>query len=568
MYQDLIKPGLYAIIGSTDVSTDRQLLIEPHYKPIFNSNDSTSFNVLILNFEDYIAQKETSCIGRAIQENLNNISANDSLPINLNTQYIDSIMPPRSRNDAKKILSRHNADLVIYGLARNVKADCEGAELSFRYNISPHVTSKAVPVIEVKSFKHDSNYTSTNTIDIEKGLFKTDSLSLKKWTKALINLKADKSNDAFLELDEILTNARDLLQLGTKTVNGEKYITIKELSRRKDRYSGIAQTYFELGLNEKALKVFNEAILLYPEESGFYQNRGATYGELKQYEKSLKDFNKAISLNPNDAVYYSNRGAAYNNLNENLKALKDYDMAISLAPSLSGTYFSKGNLYYQLMDYEKAIKELSTFISLSPQESKGYINRGAAYAYLKQYDLSIKDFLMAIKIEPNDILTLNNLSGVYTLNKQFEKAIVTIKKASYLYPNHSKNYGQMGIIFSEMKEYKQSISAFDKAIELDSTDAFTYNNRAFSFLKLNRITDAFKDLEKSKLLDENNSWMYRNMACYYVLKMKNDQAIRYLEKSISMGYDDIYWMRTEELLNPIRETTEFKNLIEKLMIIN
>ena len=544
----------------------KRVFSEIKFNPIFQPKDSTSFNVLILHFEDYFKNKETDCISRAIQENLNNLSSNESLLLYLNAQYIDSVKQPRNRKEAETIQYKHNADLIIYGVARNVLDHCAGAELAFRYSISENVISKAKAAIKVKSFKHDSKYEKAIPTDIEQDSLKVNSISLKKWTRALINLKADNPNEAFLELDDILNEARDLVQLGTEIKNGEKYITLKEISNKKNRYSSISKTYFNLELYQKALTVFNEAISLYPEESSFYQNRGATYAKLKKFDNSLQDFTKAILLNPEDAAAYSNRGGVYEYLNENQKAMDDYNQAISIDSTFSYTYFNKGNLYLQSADYEKAINEYSTVISLNPEDLNAYINRSTAHIYLKQYHSAIEDLKKVIKSEPENISALNNISAAFSYLELYSEANQFLAKSISIDPKSSSSHQNLGILFSQMKEYEKSVKSFNTAIELDSLFAFAYNNRAYALLKMNNLKAAYSDLVKSKSLDDKNSWVYRNLACYYIKKSNNGYALENLEKAIFLGYDDISWLETEELLSPIQDQVEFKKLLKKISI--
>ena len=64
----------------------------------------------------------------------------------------------------------------------------------------------------------------------------------------------------------------------------------------------------------EAIKDYNKAIELVPNDSEVYLNRGASKGYLKEYESSINDFNKAIELNPNANDVYFNLGLSNFNL--------------------------------------------------------------------------------------------------------------------------------------------------------------------------------------------------------------------------------------------------------------
>ncbi len=556
--------GLWIPIGINNINqkkTTNLNLTKIEFNPIFQDNDTTSFNVLILDFEDF-RKKQTNCIGRSIQENLNNISANSDLSLFLNNQYVDSIKNPRSRKDAEKIQKNHNADLIIYGLAKDVTNDCTGAELVFRYNISDNVISKLGSVISARSYKHDSNYGYANTLEIEQDSLKINSITLKKWVKALVNVKAENPNMAFLELDEILKNSENYIQLKSDTLKGDKYIVIAEKKNKSNRFIAIGQTYFDLMQYEKALIVYDSAISLFPYEKAFYQNRGAIYSELGEYNRSLKDFDKYISLSPTEAHGYYNKGNTNRLIKQYLEAINNFNQAILLNPNDIAFYEYRGIAFNAIGEYNNAIDDFNTIISLNPNFSGAYDGRGSSYYSLRQYERSIEDFKKAIELNPNSTSAINNLGATYGYLKKFVEAIRIFDKSIALDSTYASSYYNRAIVYSELTKYRKAIEDYNKAIAFEPSDSYAYNNRGYCLLKLNKPSEAILDINKSLSLDKNNSWAYRNLACYNILKSQNDLALKNLEKAISLGYDDFNWMNTEEILNPIRLKPEFQNLLK------
>ena len=325
-------------------------------QPIFLPDDSTSFNVLIIRFEDYIANEDTYCIGRSIQENLNVLQANEDLPLLLRTYYADTIPPPNSLKEAIAIQKQHHADLIIYGLAKNVLENCEGAEVCFRYNISQSVVAQIAPIIDAKRTRHDLDYTKTSPMAIEKDILQIDALSLKHWITSLVNVKANKQDEAFLELDAIGNN---------------------------------------LNLSDTA-------------RSKIFLNIGMTYSSLQQYLKAVKAYSRAILLDSDFAITYYNRGNAFLNLKQYERAIKDYDKAILLNPDFAMGYNNRGNVFFYLKQYEQAIKDYGTALLLYPDDGIAYNNRGLAHVNLKQYERAIKDYDKAIQLDSDDTKAYNN----------------------------------------------------------------------------------------------------------------------------------------------------------------
>lgn len=97
---------------------------------------------------------------------------------------------------------------------------------------------------------------------------------------------------------------------------------------------------------------------------------------------ALKDYDKAIDLNPNESDAYFNRGIIKDDMGKKEDALKDYDIAIKLNPNDYGAYFNHGIILYNLGEKEDAIKDFSKAIELNPNFTLAYEYRADCYRLL------------------------------------------------------------------------------------------------------------------------------------------------------------------------------------------
>lgn len=132
-----------------------------------------------------------------------------------------------------------------------------------------------------------------------------------------------------------------------------------------------------------ALRDFNEAIKLNPENSLAYVNRGMLNARYFYNKRSaLNDFNKAIELAPNEPSAYYNRGSLYKDAQDYKSALADYSKVIDLNPKFAGAYYNRATLNYffignkpeACIDWRKAeelgYKESTEWISKYCKDSK------------------------------------------------------------------------------------------------------------------------------------------------------------------------------------------------------
>lgn len=91
-----------------------------------------------------------------------------------------------------------------------------------------------------------------------------------------------------------------------------------------------------------ASEAYTKAIVLRPENSKIYLNRGIVYIKMENYDKAINDLNKAILLNPGYIEAFIKRGLT------NLKkrnfdyAINDCNYALSLDPNMAEAYYTRG----------------------------------------------------------------------------------------------------------------------------------------------------------------------------------------------------------------------------------
>ena len=81
------------------------------------------------------------------------------------------------------------------------------------------------------------------------------------------------------------------------------------------------------GNDRDAIKYFEKAIALDPENSNAYFEQGLSYGQLNDYQKALPLMDKAIRMKPQNGLYYYGRGRVYLLSGDKDKALADFKIA-------------------------------------------------------------------------------------------------------------------------------------------------------------------------------------------------------------------------------------------------
>ena len=139
-------------------------------------------------------------------------------------------------------------------------------------------------------------------------------------------------------------NRYDQLEFVTKAYRDEKkYLALTKLIKKLNQkipgsgilYALLGETLSEdLNHHEQALEAFENAIVLEPRRSDFYNGMGLAYYRQNHLDEALFIFHKATKIDPGDAIARYNMACIFSRLNQTEQALLALKEAISLDPRL------------------------------------------------------------------------------------------------------------------------------------------------------------------------------------------------------------------------------------------
>jgi len=109
-----------------------------------------------------------------------------------------------------------------------------------------------------------------------------------------------------------------------------------------------------------------------------YFNRGVAYGYKGDFDRAVRDFDQAIKLDPNEAIPLNNRGSAYYQIGQVDRAIQDFDLAIKLNPNYPDALNNRGLAYISQGQYDRAIQDFDQVLKLDPKDADAIRNRAMA----------------------------------------------------------------------------------------------------------------------------------------------------------------------------------------------
>ncbi len=380
---------------------------------------------------------------------------------------------------------------IWYSTEDLIKESKKLSDKFYKY-LSANETSKAKNIIEHLDYIAAANFEITKKYKIE-----------------------DNVIQMMFDINDLENVERKLLE---KKHNCEKSQDIDELCHI---CFGLGLCYAQKRRFNEAVKSYDEAIKLKPNDQDSWNNRGVALADLEKYEEAVKSFDEALELKPDLYQAWGNRGNALLDLSKYEEAIKSYDEAIKLKPDLYIAWNKRGDALADLEKYEEAVKSYDEAIKLKPDFYQAWGNRGNAFANLGKYEEAIKSYDEALKLKPDLYQAWSSRGNALVNLEKYEEAVKSFDEALELKPDLYQAWGNRGNAFSELEMYNDAIKSYENEIKLKPDDYQAWFKMGIAFFRI-------RDFEKSiKILNEGIKFVKDNdgKKFFFLLIMLSNIAI-------------------------------------------
>jgi TonB family protein len=170
-----------------------------------------------------------------------------------------------------------------------------------------------------------------------------------------------------------------------------------------------------------ALGACSEAIRLDSRLATAYACRGGVLSNTGEYLKAIKDYDQALSLQPDNGDFYYGRAQVHDHIGNTELALNDSTKAVELIKSEFGrsvAFALRARIYERQRKLDEAISDYSEAIRLAPDFAYHHSNRAEVYSEKKEYQKAIADYSEAIKLDPKNPYFRRDRAKVYRALRQ------------------------------------------------------------------------------------------------------------------------------------------------------
>lgn len=191
--------------------------------------------------------------------------------------------------------------------------------------------------------------------------------------------------------------------------------------------------------------------------------RGKFYYRQQELNKALKDFNKALSINPNDVKALNNIGVLLHERKQYALAVEHFDKALQLKSGFLDALNNRGSSLHALGDLTRAKNDFEKVLAQDEEFYDAQTNLAVIYASegkLAQSTELLEDVLVK---DPHTIKAYYNLSINYRRLGRKSDALNVLHKALEYDDNASLINAQLAWVYYHDKKYSQAVSYFKKA---------------------------------------------------------------------------------------------------------
>lgn len=206
---------------------------------------------------------------------------------------------------------------------------------------------------------------------------------------------------------------------------------IEQYGSKSGDYS--ANSYYQIGFayymkedDNNSLKFMDLSINKDPKQIAPYFIKGSTLNYMGKHEEAVKAFENALKINPNDSQSLVGLGDSYYSLKKNELALEAYKKATEQINSSDRPYAMVAQIYSDLGNKDMALEAYYTVKSKVAKNSDSYINAlfniGLLESFKENYSKAEPVFLEIIEINPKDYHTYSKLIQIFYRRKEYDKA--------------------------------------------------------------------------------------------------------------------------------------------------
>ena len=288
---------------------------------------------------------------------------------------------------------------------------------------------------------------------------------------------------------------------------------------------------------EEAIKSYDRALSLRPDNAEVLYARGNALVALERPHDALEAYQRAIRAKPDHAEALCNRGAVLAGLGRNDEALASYDRALAVAPGFGEALSNRGNALKALGRLDEALSSYDRALKARPDDAQALFNRGVTLHELKRFDEALASYDRALAVRPDHAEALSNRGDALRGLGRLEDALASYDRALAMRPDYAEVLSNRGNVLKALRRFDDALASYDTALRLSPDNPATLSNRAVTLQALDRLDEALASCDRALALNASSIEALNNRASVLQEQRCFDEALATYDRAIAIAPD-------------------------------
>lgn len=167
-----------------------------------------------------------------------------------------------------------------------------------------------------------------------------------------------------------------------------------------------------------------------------FVNRGASLRSLGLLEDALRCYDEALLLEPNNTAALVNKGNVLSEMHRGSEAIAAFDTALRIDPKYEGAWLNRAVCLQKDGQYERSIRSLDSLLEVNPDHVRAIRTKALAYRRCGRGAEAMPLYEKALRLRPEDADTWTARGETFSELGQADDALICYDEAIALRPDY------------------------------------------------------------------------------------------------------------------------------------
>jgi tetratricopeptide (TPR) repeat protein len=304
---------------------------------------------------------------------------------------------------------------------------------------------------------------------------------------------------------------------------------------------GLGDTYLREDSVDAALKVYDELVILRPDDLELRASRTHAYLTKQDYENAAAQFDHVMtqdSITIDDQIRFGQIFVSFVEKDSAVAphAIKMFQKIRERNPEDWRPYWFLGALDNIVKDDSSALKHFTKVTELAPWNVDGWVGVASIFYDHDEFDKAI-EVLIRAKAKLPDELRVHLLLGVtYQRSQHPQEAKTALERAVNINPKSVDALSALGMVYNELGQMAESDTMYERALRVEPKNHLVLNNYGYSLAERNMQIERARTMSKEAIRQQPDNQSYLDTYGWILYQMgKYAEAEQQIRKAVELG---------------------------------